>query len=274
MARSTRLATTPFLIHPPASIISNPSEFLDHEWIDIPNLEKFLARNVSGTDAVAFTTHPSSEQDLISRLSAHEVMSFRNYMYAQCFIESDAAQILNLDWIDVPALRKFLDQKISIETPHVSEPNTPSFSVKSEPQPISLSRGSGAVKLRTLKQGGREILELISESEAYGSDPDFDVEVTTALMRVSSRSSSTIAQSDAMDTKYRGPNDGDTLWQDEMKGHRYFVACSGLTTKLQGKHRKHTIPDDVDENLLARLLAPASSSEPSGRDQIAAQTGQ
>jgi hypothetical protein len=53
-----------------------------------------------------------------------------------------------------------------------------------------------------------------------------------------------------------------------MKGHRYFVACSGLTTKLQGKHRKHTIPDDVDENLLARLLAPASSSEPSGRDQV------
>jgi hypothetical protein len=167
-------------------------------------------------------------------------------MYAQSFIESDAAQILNLDWIDVPPLRKFLDQKIlyiitpsthdsmspdpihvRIETPHVSEPNTPSFSVKSELQSISLWRVSGAVKLRTLKQGGREILELISESEADGSDPDFDVEVTAALMRVSSRSSSTIAQSDAMgmcivsylfshllmfalDTKYRGPNDGGT----------------------------------------------------------------
>ncbi|KAJ7890022.1 hypothetical protein B0H13DRAFT_2040699 [Mycena leptocephala] len=250
-------------IHPPALIISNPSEFLDHEWIDIPNLEKFLARNV-GTDAVAFTTRPSSEQDLISRLSAREVMSFRNYMYAQSFIESDAAQILNLDWIDVPALREFLTRKSRIiETPHASEPNTPSFSVKSEPQPISLSRVSGAVKLRTLKQGGREILELISESEADYSDPDFDVEVTAALMPLSSRSSSTIAQSDAMDTKYRGPNDG-----DEMRDHQYFVACSGLTTKLQGKHRKHTIPDDVDENLLARLLAlrvPIS---------IAAQTGQ
>ncbi|KAJ7880075.1 hypothetical protein B0H13DRAFT_2050665, partial [Mycena leptocephala] len=255
-------------IHPPAFIISNPSEFLDHEWIDIPNLENFLARNV-GTGAVAFTMRPSSEQDLISRLSAREVMSFRNYMYAQSFIESDAVQILNLDWIDVPALRKFLGQKILVETPHASEPNTPSFSVKSEPQPISLSRVSGAE--------GQEILELISESEADDSDPDFDVEVTAALMRESSRSSSTIAQSDAMDTKYRGPTDGsDTLWQDEMRDHQYFVACSGLSTKLQGKHRKHPIPDDVDENLLARLLAPASFSEPSGRDQIsiAAQTGQ
>jgi hypothetical protein len=116
---------------------------------------------------------------------------------------------------------------VRIEAPHASEPNTPSFSVKSEPQPISLSRVSGAVKLRTLKQEGREILELISESEADDSDPDFDGEVTAALMRVSSRSSSTIAQSDtmgmcivfylfshllmfALDPKYRGPNDGGT----------------------------------------------------------------
>jgi hypothetical protein len=56
--------------------------------------------------------------------------------------------------------------------------------------------------------------------------------------------------------------------RSEMRDHQYFVACGGLTTKLQGKHRKHTIPDDVDENLLARLLAPASSSEPSGQDQV------
>ncbi|KAJ7915032.1 hypothetical protein B0H13DRAFT_2000994, partial [Mycena leptocephala] len=233
-------------IHPPAFIISNHSRFLDHERIDIPNLETFLARNV-GTDAVAFTMRPSSEQDLISRFSAREVMSFRNY-------------------IDVPALRKFLNQKILIEAPHASEPNTPSFSVKSEPQPISLSRVSGAE--------GREILELISESEADDSDPEFDVEVTAALMRVSSRSSSTIAQSDAMDTD-GFPEEG-TSTRSEMRDHQYLVACSGLTTKLQGKHRKHTTPDDVDENLLARLLAPASSSEPSGQDQIsiAAQTSQ
>ncbi|KAJ7833385.1 hypothetical protein B0H13DRAFT_1914606 [Mycena leptocephala] len=127
-------------------------------------------------------------------------------MYVPSFIESDAAQFLDLNWIEVPALRKFLEQKISIETPHASGPNTRTISVKSEPQLISLSRVCGAVKLRTLNQGGREILKLLSESEAEDSDPDCDVEVTAALMRTSSRSSSTIPQSGAMDT----------LWKDEI----------------------------------------------------------
>jgi hypothetical protein len=51
-------------------------------------------------------------------------------MYAQSFIESDAAQILNLDWIDVPALRKFLDQKIL----YVITPSTRA-SMSSDPIP-------------------------------------------------------------------------------------------------------------------------------------------
>jgi hypothetical protein len=105
--------------------------------------------------------------------------------------------------------------------------NASSISVKSELQPISLSRVSGAVKLRTLNQGGREILELISESEPEDSDLDSTVKVTEALMRVCSRPSSTIPQSDMMgmrivfflfshllifslDTENQGPTDGGT----------------------------------------------------------------
>ncbi|KAJ7920928.1 hypothetical protein B0H13DRAFT_2318980 [Mycena leptocephala] len=124
-----------------------------------------------------------------------------------------------------------------IKTPRASEPNTPSISVKSELQPISLSRVFSAVKLRTLNQGGREILELISESEAEDSDPDSTVEVTEALMQVYSRSSSTIPQSDTMDTEDQGPNDGDgmsidTLWQDEISS---FVRTGqfSVTQKLK-----------------------------------------
>ncbi|KAJ7798515.1 hypothetical protein B0H13DRAFT_1933630 [Mycena leptocephala] len=152
-------------IYSPAFISSNPSQFLDHEWVDIPQLERFLARNASDTDVDAFTTRPSlasAERELITRLSALELMDFRNY-------------------------------------------------------------------------GGREILELISESEVEDSDPDSAVEVTEALTRVSSRSSSTIPWSDAMGTEDQKPNDGatdtfseeesddpddllesDTLWQDEI----------------------------------------------------------
>ncbi|KAJ7912742.1 hypothetical protein B0H13DRAFT_2659938 [Mycena leptocephala] len=241
-------------IYSPAFISSNPSQFLDHEWVDIPQLERFLARNASGTDVDAFTTHPSlasAERELITRLPALELMDFRNYMYTPSFVESNAAQFLHLDWIDVSPLKKFLAQKILIETPDASEPNTPSISVKSEPQPISLSRVFGTVKLRTLHQGGREILELISESEAEDSDTDSAIEVTEALTRVSSRSSSTIPWSDAMGTEDQKPNDGatdtfseeesddpddllesDTLWQDEISS---FV-CTGqfsITQKMK-----------------------------------------
>ncbi|KAJ7882327.1 hypothetical protein B0H13DRAFT_2667388, partial [Mycena leptocephala] len=178
-------------IHSPAFIVSNPSQFLDHEWILI-----YLMLKIFWLGTRRVLTLSRSRR-------AREVMDFQNY--APSFIESDAA---DLNWIEVPALRKFLEQKISIETPHASGPNTRTISVKSEPQLISLSRVCGAVKLRTLNQGGREILKLISESEAEDSDPDCDVEVTAALMRTSSRSSSTIPQSDAMDTDDRGPDEG------------------------------------------------------------------
>ncbi|KAJ7879691.1 hypothetical protein B0H13DRAFT_2051024 [Mycena leptocephala] len=41
-------------------------------------------------------------------------MEFQNYMYAPSLIKSDAAQFLDLNWIEVLALRKFLEQKISV----------------------------------------------------------------------------------------------------------------------------------------------------------------
>ncbi|KAJ6608404.1 hypothetical protein B0H10DRAFT_526730 [Mycena sp. CBHHK59/15] len=35
------------------------------------------------------------------------------------------------------------------------------------------------------------------------------------------------------------------------RGHQYFVGCSGWTTKFRQGHRTHSIPDNVDENLVA-----------------------
>ncbi|KAJ7622550.1 hypothetical protein B0H17DRAFT_1151676, partial [Mycena rosella] len=39
------------------------------------------------------------------------------------------------------------------------------------------------------------------------------------------------------------------------RGHQYFVGCSGWTTKFRQGHRTHSIPDNVDENIVANALA-------------------
>ncbi|KAJ6448961.1 hypothetical protein DFH09DRAFT_1404608 [Mycena vulgaris] len=41
----------------------------------------------------------------------------------------------------------------------------------------------------------------------------------------------------------------------KSRGHQYFIACSGWTPNFKENHRTHSIPDHVDENLLAKALA-------------------
>ncbi|KAJ7822571.1 hypothetical protein B0H14DRAFT_3146342 [Mycena olivaceomarginata] len=43
--------------------------------------------------------------------------------------------------------------------------------------------------------------------------------------------------------------------QGTSRGHQYFVGCSGWTPKFQKGHRTHSIPDHVNENLVAKALA-------------------
>jgi hypothetical protein len=63
--------------------------------------------------------------------------------------------------------------------------------VKAEPQMIRLSQASADIKMRTLNESGREIFELLSDSEPDADEPDSDLEVMHALQRTS-RSSSVI----------------------------------------------------------------------------------
>ncbi|KAJ7694292.1 hypothetical protein B0H14DRAFT_3660597 [Mycena olivaceomarginata] len=39
------------------------------------------------------------------------------------------------------------------------------------------------------------------------------------------------------------------------RGHQYFIACSGFTRNFKTGHQTHSIPDNVDENQLAKALA-------------------
>ncbi|KAJ6595251.1 hypothetical protein DFH09DRAFT_1413358 [Mycena vulgaris] len=50
------------------------------------------------------------------------------------------------------------------------------------------------------------------------------------------------------------------------RGHQLLVGCSGWTPKFQQGHRTHSIPDDVDEDLLANALAGLPVTDDSSKD--------
>ncbi|KAJ6545260.1 hypothetical protein B0H19DRAFT_1266719 [Mycena capillaripes] len=212
-------------IYNPGYRTSNANRFLDYEWIDVPSVKIFLAENASGTPPIASATRQPADQELVYGLSARQVIEFRSFMHPGRYISGNAVRFLDLNWIDVLALRDFLAQsgsslitsqssvssdpvRFKIEPPHASESITPAISIKSEPPSTHLSSTSGAVKLRTLHEGGQEIFELI-DSEAENSDTD-SVEVTAALMRPSSRSSSVHPPTDIMDTDHQNIDDAGT----------------------------------------------------------------
>jgi hypothetical protein len=40
----------------------------------------------------------------------------------------------------------------------------------------------------------------------------------------------------------------------QTRGHRYWIACSGWRKGFKEEHKTHSIPDDIDEDILAKLL--------------------
>lgn len=121
---------------------------------------------------------------------------------------ANAGQFLDQEWINIPALRAFLhgnvagcigadadrDASSSRPFPQVGEIQIKSealddplrVSVKAEPQSAGLPRQtSSAAKVRTTFEGGREVMELLSDSD----ESDIE-EVSGDLTRSASRSSS------------------------------------------------------------------------------------
>ncbi|KAJ6615683.1 hypothetical protein B0H10DRAFT_1949699 [Mycena sp. CBHHK59/15] len=114
------------------------------------------------------------------------------------YIAANAAKFLDHEWVDMAALCEFLQQQAQNSTTGASTTRastitdtirikieaTPSSAVKAEPQ---------IARMRTLNNGGREIFELLSDSEPETDQPECesDLEVIEALQR-DSRSSSLI----------------------------------------------------------------------------------
>ncbi|KAJ7434269.1 hypothetical protein B0H11DRAFT_2118810 [Mycena galericulata] len=172
--------------------------------------------------------HMPADQAFLDGLSARQLMmDFRNYLYSPMYIKLNAGKFLDHEWVDIPTLKEYLHQihqnpdldasstrpatpsdpvRVKIETPLPSATPRPAISVKAEPQPIRLPppAGDSPIKMRTLTEGGREVIEVLSDSESDAADSDSDLEVMEVL-QTTSRSSSTIpTPCDAGDVNVKG----------------------------------------------------------------------
>ncbi|KAJ7464247.1 hypothetical protein B0H11DRAFT_1870607 [Mycena galericulata] len=168
---------------------------------------------------MATSKHTAADQDFLDRLPGRQLIEFRNYIYTPAYILSNAGRFLNNEWIDIPALRDFLARNvpdaghdassarlsspsasipIKIETSERPASWKPDISVKAEPRPMMIPppNTSASIKIRTLYEGGREVLELQSDSEVEDSDIE---EVSGELTRAVSRSSSIPTPCDQID---------------------------------------------------------------------------
>ncbi|KAJ7785121.1 hypothetical protein DFH07DRAFT_934967 [Mycena maculata] len=147
-------------------------------------------------------------------------MEFRNYLYSPREIALNPGKFLDQDWVDVTLLREYLAADSTTDATTCSFAATdliavkiegslpppipgPGISVKSEPQVIELPRTTGDIKMRILSEGGKDIFELLSDSEPETSDID---EVLATLQNASRSSTAPPDVDDLSD----GPHEGET----------------------------------------------------------------
>ncbi|KAJ7455399.1 hypothetical protein FB451DRAFT_1184196 [Mycena latifolia] len=141
--------------------------------------------------------HSPADQEFLDGVSNRQLMGFRNFMYTPVYIAANATQFLDHDWVDIPALKKYLrlDENASQDASSTRsipvsdsvrvkiEAPAPVISVKAEPEACGLPETSPHVKTRTSQEGGHEVIELLSDSEPERSAADSDLEVLEALQR-------------------------------------------------------------------------------------------
>ncbi|KAJ7466644.1 hypothetical protein B0H11DRAFT_1869800 [Mycena galericulata] len=162
--------------------------------------------------------HTPADQEYLDSLSTRQLMDFRNYLFSPTYIALNATRFLDYEWVDIGELRRYLQHTttnsgfdasttrlstipapvhIKIESSPLSVLPGPASVVKLEPHAISVPAPlSVDIKMRALNEDGREVFELLSDSEPDADEPDSDLEVIDALQRVS-RSSSAIPLTDA-----------------------------------------------------------------------------
>ncbi|KAJ7484769.1 hypothetical protein B0H11DRAFT_2279492 [Mycena galericulata] len=151
--------------------------------------------------------HSAGDQAFLDGLPGRKLIEFRNYMFTPSYITLNAGRFLDHEWIDIPALREFLGNSAPEAGSDASSTRSTRLSacpdlvrIKTEgADPLPLSAPPTSFKIRTSYEGGREVLEISSDSE---SDAD---EISGDLTRGASRSSSV----------YHPPDDNGTPDSDD-----------------------------------------------------------
>ncbi|KAJ7629844.1 hypothetical protein B0H17DRAFT_1150437 [Mycena rosella] len=132
-------------------------------------------------------------------------------MYNPGYIAANPGMFLDHEWIDIRSLRQHLavpvpcasldassmrpivpdPVSVKIEAPLLPVLRASAVAVKAEPEAPGLPSRSAPIKMRVPTEGGREVLELLSDSEPDASGVESDLEVVQAL-KPTSRSSSII----------------------------------------------------------------------------------
>ncbi|KAJ7922381.1 hypothetical protein B0H13DRAFT_2655645 [Mycena leptocephala] len=161
-----------------------------------------------GPDAESRSKHTPADQEYLDSLPARQLMDFRNFLFTPTYISLNAAKFLDHEWVDIGELWKYLQHTaknpgpsapvpVKIEVTPLSMAPVRATVIKAEPQAISVPvQASVDIKMGALNEDGREVFELLSDSEPDADNPDSDLEVINALQRTS-RSSSAAPLTDA-----------------------------------------------------------------------------
>ncbi|KAJ6580380.1 hypothetical protein DFH09DRAFT_1440744 [Mycena vulgaris] len=176
---------------------------------------------------------------------------FPQFIYSPACIRANAAMFLDNEWIKVSELRDFRflsrrDPPVPVSFPPLHVPPT---RVKQEtvdsrfaatPIKLEIEAVVALVRTRTLQDGGREVVEILSDSEddsgtGIGEDIDLDsvFEVAETLFRSASRSSSIPASFPTSDSEDEsGQRSSNTIWQDPRLTWQVLVGRFRVTTAV------------------------------------------
>ncbi|KAJ6605219.1 hypothetical protein DFH09DRAFT_1353754 [Mycena vulgaris] len=183
----------------------------------------------------------AADNALIDGLPTRVVIAFRNSIYRSEYVASNASMFLDNDWINMDQLKHFLARPDTDSHPSdalqtrvklESDASTRLFAAERQ-APSSIN---AKIKTRTLKEGNKEVLEILSDSDSEvedcrGEDSD------DFLPRSDAGSEATYVGTDLDDNELSadesesegGLQDSDTLWLDDGLSSRDNDSFEGPT---------------------------------------------
>ncbi|KAJ6614357.1 hypothetical protein B0H10DRAFT_2436006 [Mycena sp. CBHHK59/15] len=181
--------------------------------------------------ATMSTDHSSADMEFIDRLPTRVLKDFRDYMFTKSYISANPHVFLDTAWINISALQSFLEARdrgdferdtilIPSSSPEppatlikrefgASDVSSMDLTVKSEPTSVPLP-----FRTRSLTEGDREVIELLSDSDEDDEAPKKPAPETQHGAGDARSSSPELDQSDSDDFDGGALQKSDTVWLD------------------------------------------------------------